>query len=167
MGQLEAKKQIVQELTEKFQNAQSVVVVDYTGVNAKQTTELRKSFRESNVEYLVAKNTLLKRAAEAAGYAELGDVFQGVTAVAFSAEDVVAPASIVSKFIKDNKVMEVKGGILEGEIISADKVKVVGELPSKEVLLSQVASCFLAPVQNVAYALEAIRKQAEEQEATA
>ena len=72
MGQLEQKKLIVADLSEKFKNAQSVVVVDYTGMNAKQTTELRKQLREKNVEYIVAKNTLLKRAAEENGYGELG-----------------------------------------------------------------------------------------------
>lgn len=166
MSSLESKKQIVTDLQQKFEGAQSVVVVDYTGVNAKQTTELRKNLRESGVDYVVAKNTLFKRAAEAAGYTGLGDVFAGVSAVAFCADDAVKPASVLSKFIKDNKVMTLKGGILEGQIIDAAKVEKLGSLPSKEALLSQVASCFKAPLQNVCYALDAVRKKAEE-EATA
>ena len=95
MGQLEQKKLIVADLSEKFKNAQSVVVVDYTGMNAKQTTELRKQLREKNVEYIVAKNTLLKLAAEENGYGALAEVFTGVTAVAFCADDVVAPANVI------------------------------------------------------------------------
>lgn len=166
MGQLEEKKQIVADLTEKFKNAQSVVVVDYTGVNAKQTTNLRKSLRENGVDYIVAKNTLLKIAANEAGYSELNDTFTGVTAIAFCDNDVVTPANIICKFIKDEKVMTIKGGIAEGVVIDTAKVEVLGSLPSKEVLLSKVASCFKAPLQNVCLALEAIRKKAEE-EATA
>lgn len=167
MSTFESKKQIVTDLQEKFAAAQGVVVVDYTGVNAKQTTELRKAMRENNVEYVVAKNTLFLRAAEGAGYTGLEDVFTGVSAVAFSSEDAVKPANIISKFIKDNKVMVAKGGILEGEIIDAAKVEVLGSLPSKEELLSKVASCFKGPLQNVCYALDAVRKKAEEENASA
>lgn len=167
MGQLEQKKLIVADLSEKFKNAQSVVVVDYTGMNAKQTTELRKQLREKNVEYIVAKNTLLKRAAEENGYGELGEVLTGVTAVAFCADDVVAPANVICKFSKDNKILTIKGGIAEGEVIDVAKVEALGALPSKEVLLSKVAYCFKAPLQKVAIALDAIRRKAEEENATA
>ena len=163
MGQLEEKKLIVADLSAKFKNAQSVVVVDYTGLNAKQTTELRKQLRESNVEYVVAKNTLLKLAAVENGYEALADVFTGVTAVAFCDNDVVAPANIICKFIKDNKILTIKGGIAEGEVIGVAKVEALGALPSKEVLLSKVAYCFKAPLQKVAMALEAIRVKAEEE----
>lgn len=163
MSSIDSKKQIVADLQEKFQNAQSVVVIDYTGVNAKQTTELRKTLRENGVDYVVAKNTLFKRAAEGAGYEGLNDYFKGVSAAAFCAEDVVRPANLLSKFIKDNKIMLIKGGIIEGEVIDAAKVEVLGNLPSREGLLSQVASCFKAPLQNVCYALDAVRKKQEEE----
>ena len=166
MGQLEEKKLIVADLTEKFKNAQSVVVVDYTGLNAKQTTDLRKQLRENNVEFIVAKNTLLKRAAAECGYEALNDVFAGVTAVAFCADDVVAPANIICKFVKDNKVMTIKGGIAEGEVNDVAKVEALGALPSKEVLLSKVAYCFKAPLQKVAMVFEAKRRK-DEEEATA
>ena len=162
MGQLEEKKLIVADLSEKFKNAQSVVVVDYTGLDAKQTTELRKQLRENNVEYIVAKNTLLKRAAQENGYEALNEVFNGVTAIAFCADDVVAPANIICKFAKENTALTVKGGIAEGEVIDVAKVQALGALPSKEVLLSKVAYCFKAPLQKVALALDAIRRKAEE-----
>ena len=162
LGQLEEKKLIVADLTEKFKNAQSVVVVDYTGLNAKQTTDLRKQLRENNVDYIVAKNTLLKRAADECGYGALADTFTGVTAVAFCADDVVKPANIICKFIKDNKILTIKGGIAEGEVIDVAKVEALGALPSKEVLLSKVAYCFKAPLQKVAMVLEAKRRKDEE-----
>lgn len=167
LSTFESKKQIVTDLQAKFEAAKSVVVVDYTGVNAKQTTALRKSMREGNVEYVVAKNTLFLRAAKEAGYTGMDEMFTGVSAVAFCAEDEVKPASILSKFIKDNKIMVLKGGILEGEVIDAAKVEVLGSLPSKEELLSKVASCFKGPLQNVCYALDAVRKKAEEENASA
>lgn len=158
MSSLNEKKALVADLTEKFQESKATVVVDYLGINAKQTTELRKLLRENDVHYVVAKNTLLKRAAADAGQKGLDDLFQGVTAIAFSPDEVAA-ANLISKFSKDNNILTVKGGSLEGEAIDADKVKVLGSLPSREGLLSQVASVFKAPLQNVVYALEAVRKK--------
>lgn len=162
MGSLEGKKQIVAELKEKFVQAKAVVVVDYRGITVAQITKLRKELREAGVEYLVMKNTLLSIAAKEAGYEGITDVFKGVTAVAFCNDDVIAPARIIGKFSKDNKVLEMKGGILEGEVISAEKVQALSELPSKEILLAQVASCFQAPIQRLAYVFEEIRKKQEE-----
>lgn len=168
MGSIEQKKVVVGELTEKFKTARATVVVDYLGVNAKQTTLLRKTLRENGVDYVVAKNTLLKRAADEAGFKDLEDYFTGVTAIAFSNDDEVKAANLIAKFIKDEKILKIKGGTLEDRVLDAKKVEILGSLPSKEALLSQVASCFLAPLQNVCYALEAVRKKAAgEDEATA
>lgn len=167
MGSLEGKKQIVAELVEKFKQAPAVVVVDYRGVSVAQITKLRKELREAGVEYVVVKNTLLTIAAKEAGVEGITEVFKGVTAIAFGSDDVVAPAKIIGKFIKENKIMEVKGGILEGKVIDAEAVVALGDLPSKEVLLAQVASCFQAPIQRLAYVLEEIRKSKEGTEETA
>lgn len=161
MGSLEAKKAVVAELVEKFKNANTVVVVDYRGLTVAQATKLRKELREAGIDYRVVKNTLLTIAAKEAGYEEVTPLFKGVTAIAFGAEDVVAPAQIITKFSKDNKVMEVKGGILEGKVLDQAGVQALGDLPSKEVLLAQVASCFQAPIQRMAYVLEEIRKSKE------
>ena len=165
MGSLEGKKQIVAELTEKFNQATSVVVVDYRGLTVAQATKLRKQLREAGIEYRVVKNTLLSLAAKDAGIEGLDSVFKGVTGIAFGNDDVVAPAQIISKFSKDNKILEIKGGVLEGKAIDAATVIALGDLPSKEVLLAQVASCFQAPIQKFAYALEELRKKQEEQTA--
>lgn len=161
MGSLEGKKAVVAELVEKFKNANTVVVVDYRGLTVAQATKLRKELREAGIDYRVVKNTLLTIAAKEAGYEELTPLFKGVTAIAFGAEDVVAPAQIITKFSKDNKVIEVKGGILEGKVLDQAGVQALGDLPSKEVLLAQVASCFQAPIQRMAYVLEEIRKSKE------
>lgn len=166
MGSREGKKQIVSELTEQFKSAQAVVVVDYRGISVAQDTKLRKELRENGVKYVVAKNTLLSIAAREAGFEGICDTFKGVTSVAFCDSDAVAPARIIGKFSKDNKILTVKGGILEGEVIDAAKVQALSELPSKEILLAQVASCFQAPIQRLCYVFEEIRKKKEE-EATA
>lgn len=166
MASREDKKQIVSELAEEFKSAKSVVVVDYRGISVALDTKLRKELRENGVNYLVAKNTLLSLAAKEAGYEEINTAFKGVTAIAFCKDDAIAPARIIGKFSKENKVLEMKGGIVEGEVIDAAKVVALSELPSKEALLGQVASCFLAPIQQLCYVFEEIRKKKEE-EATA
>ena len=101
-------------------------------------------------------------AARNAGVEGICDSFKGVTSIAFCDSDAVAPARIIGKFSKDNKVLNIKGGILEGEVIDADKVLALSELPSKEILLAQVASCFQAPIQRLCYVFEEIRKKKEE-----
>ena len=161
MGALETKKEMVAELTEKFKTAGTIVVVDYRGMTVAQATKMRKQLREAGVDYRVVKNTLLTIAAKEAGYEEITPMFKGVTAIAFGGEDVVAPAQIISKFSKENKVLELKGGILEGKVLDKAGITALGELPSKEVLLAQVASCFQAPIQQMAYVLEEIRKSQE------
>ncbi len=161
MGNLEEKKAIVAELTEKFKSAKTIVVVDYRGLTVAQATKLRKQLREAGVDYRVVKNTLLAIAAKEAGCDLLLPTFKGVTAIAFSADDLIAPAQILSKFSKENKVIEIKGGLLEGEYLDQAGVIALGELPPKEVLLAQVASCFQAPIQRLAYVLEEVRKSKE------
>lgn len=161
MGSLEGKKAIVAELVEKFKNSKTVVVVDYRGLTVAQATKLRKQLREAGIDYRVVKNTLLTIAAKEAGVESLAPLFKDVTAIAFGGEDLIAPAQIITKFSKDNKVLEIKGGLLEGEFLDQAGVIALGELPPKEVLLAQVASCFQAPIQRMAYVLEEVRKSKE------
>lgn len=160
---IENKQVQVQEITEKFQSASSVVVVDYRGLNVAQVTELRKQLREAGVEFKVYKNTLTRRAAEAAGLAGINDVLVGPNAIAFSNEDVVAPAKIINEFAKKNEALEIKAGIIEGTISSVEYVKALAELPSREGLLSMLLSVLQAPVRNFALATKAVAEQKEEQ----
>lgn len=103
------KAAIVDEVTEKFSAAASAVIVDYRGLTVEQVTELRKQLRDANVEMKVIKNSILVRAAEKAGLNGLEEVFSGPTAVAFSNEDVVAPAKIIDEFAKTADKLEIKG----------------------------------------------------------
>lgn len=169
MGSLETKKQIVAEMVEKFNGSKSVIVTDYRGLNVAEVTELRKQLREAGVDYRVVKNTLLKIAAKEAGIEGTEEYFQGPTAVAFGLSDAVSPAQVLSKFAKEHKNLEIKGGILEGQLINMDGVKALADLPPREVLLAKVASCFQAPmaglvnvlqgpIRKLGYALEEVRK---------
>ncbi|KPN94372.1 50S ribosomal protein L10 [Lysinibacillus sp. ZYM-1] len=160
---IENKQVQVQEITEKFQAASSVVVVDYRGLNVAQVTELRKQLREAGVEFKVYKNTLTRRAAEAAGLEGINEVLVGPNAIAFSNEDVVAPAKIINEFAKKNEALEIKAGIIEGTISSVEDVKALAELPSREGLLSMLLSVLQAPVRNFALATKAVAEQKEEQ----
>ena len=124
------KAQLVDEVAEKFQAAASVVVVDYRGLTVDEVTRLRKQLRDNNVEMKVIKNSILSRAAKQVGLEGLDEVFTGPTAVAFSNEDVVAPAKIIDEFSKDAKALEIKGGIIEGKVSSVDEMVALAKLPN-------------------------------------
>ena len=160
---IEAKQNLVQDIAGKFEAAASVVVVDYRGLTVAQVTELRKQLREAGVEFKVYKNTLVRRAAEKAGVEAINEVLTGPNAIAFSNEDVVAPAKIINEFAKKNEALEIKAGIIEGNVSSAEDVKALAELPSREGLLSMLLSVLQAPVRNFALATKAVAEQKEEQ----
>mgnify|MGYP004554130353 FL=1 len=158
---LESKKAVVESLTGKIQEATSVVFVDYKGITVAQDTELRKQFREAGVEYSVVKNTLTNFAAKNAGY-DFSKVLNGTTAMASTTGDPIAPARIVCEFAKKNKnVLSIKGGIVEGSVLSANALNGFGELPSKNALVAQVLGTFLAPISSLACVLDQIRQQKE------
>ena len=149
------KAQIVDTVVEKFNNAVSIVVMDYRGLTVEQVTELRKQLREAGVQMEVVKNTYLRRAADKAGYEGLDETFSGPTAVAFSNEDVVAPAKIIANFAKSADALEIKGGMIEGKVATLDEINALATLPSRDGLLSMLLSVLQAPVRNVAYAVKA------------
>lgn len=156
------KAEVVEEIVDKFNRAKSAVVVDYLGLNVEQATALRKELREAGVEMKVLKNTYLRRAAEKAGYEGLDDTFTGPTAVAFSYDDVVAPARILAKYAKDIDALEIKGGIVEGKVSDLATINELASLPSREGLLSMLLSVLQAPVRNVAYAVKAVADSKDE-----
>lgn len=153
---LENKKAIVAQLTERFQNAQAGVLADYRGLTVEQDTALRVKLREAGVEYTVLKNNLTRFAANAAGLEELDPILHGPTAVATSVDDVVAPAKVLVDFAKDNEALELKGGFVNGKVISLDEVKVYAAIPSKEVLISKMLGSLQSPISKLARTLQAI-----------
>ena len=158
---LESKKAVVESLSSKIKEASSVVFVDYKGITVAQDTELRKQFREAGVEYSVVKNTLTNFATKNAGY-DFSEVLNGTTAMASTTGDPIAPARIVCEFAKKNKnVLSIKGGIVEGSVLSVDQLNGFGELPSKNALVAQVLGTFLAPISSLACVIDQIRQQKE------
>ena len=161
----EIKAVVVNEAKERLEKAGSFVLVDYKGINVEDVTELRKRFRESGVEYKVYKNTLFKRATGELGLEAIHEQLQGTVAVAFGYTDVVAPARVLNQFIKDHPktTISVKAGVVEGNVMDADQMKALGDLPSKEVLLSMLLGALQGSIRNLAYSLDQIREQKEAQ----
>ncbi|BDG34189.1 50S ribosomal protein L10 [Parageobacillus sp. VR-IP] len=160
---IELKKQIVAEIAEKFRASKSTVIVDYRGLNVAEITELRKQLREAGVEFKVYKNTLTRRALAEVGLEGLSDVFTGPNAIAFSNEDVVAPAKILSEFAKDHEALEIKAGVIEGNIATLEEINALAKLPSREGLLSMLLSVLQAPIRNFALVTKAVADKKEEQ----
>ena len=142
---IEQKKQVVDEIAEKLQASNSIVVVDYRGLNVAEVTELRKQLREAGIEFKVYKNTLTRRAVEKLELTDLNDALVGPNAIAFGGEDVVAPAKILNNFAKEHEALEIKAGVIEGNVASVEEIKALAELPSREGLLSMLLSVLQAP----------------------
>lgn len=158
---LESKKAIVDALATKLQGSTAAVFVDYKGITVAQDTELRNKFREAGVEYTVVKNTLTRFAANKAGYNQFDEMLNGTTSLATTTGDPIAPARIVCEFAKKNKLktLAIKGGVVEGAVLSADQLNGFGELPSKNALVASVLGTFLAPISSLAFVLDQIRMQ--------
>jgi large subunit ribosomal protein L10 len=137
---LEEKQKIAEDLHERFSKSAIVVVTDYKGLDVSAMNDLRRKLREEDIEFQVAKNTLLMRAAKDTEVALIQDYFKGPSAVAFSYKDPVAPAKILAQFAKDNKKLEIKGGVLKDKVLDVNAIKALAKLPSREVLLGQLLS---------------------------
>lgn len=153
---LEKKQAQVAALAERIKGSIAGIIVDYKGINVEDDTKLRKELREAGVEYTVVKNTLLKRAAEAAGLEGIDSVLEGTTAIATSADDYVASARILQKYADGHDNFSVKTGYLDGEVIDLAKIQSLAKLPSREVLLATVCSVFNAPIAAFARGVQAI-----------
>ncbi len=137
---LEEKKRITQNLNDRFAKAAVVIVTDYKGLNVAAINDLRRKLRAEEVEYQVAKNSLLIRASEDTDVALIKDTFKGPSAIAMSCGDPVAPAKVLTDFAKDNKVFEIKVGVMGGKVLDSNQIKALAALPSREVLLGMLVS---------------------------
>ena len=160
---LEEKKRVVIEVKEKLEKSNSVVLVDYKGINVADVTELRRRFREVGVDFKVYKNTLFKRAASELGIDSLNEFLEGPTSFAFSYDDAVAPARTINQFIKDfpKTPITIKAGIIENGFMDAVSVKTIGDLPSREVLLAMLLGGLQGSMRNLAYVLNTIKEKKE------
>ncbi|MDQ0209256.1 50S ribosomal protein L10 [Alkalicoccobacillus murimartini] len=160
---IDAKKQVVSDIATKLRESQSTVVVDYRGLSVSEVTELRKQLRDSGVEFKVYKNSMTRRATAETELTALDEQLVGPTAIAFSKEDVIAPAKILNEFAKKHEALEIKAGVIEGQVASLEQIKALAELPSRDGLLSMLLSVLQAPVRNFALATKAVADQKEEQ----
>ena len=151
----EQKAEQVELLTEKLKTARVAVLTDYRGLTVSQIQDLRGKLRGGDVEYRVVKNTLARRAAEAAGVPALESELEGPVAIAFGYDDLSAPAKLINDWVRATRLkLEVKGGLVEGRVFSPDQVKSLADLPSRETLISQLAGAIQAPIAQLAGALQ-------------
>ena len=156
MAKVELKQPIVNAIAEDIKDATSVVLVDYRGLTVEQDTQLRKQLREAGITYKVCKNTMMKRAFEGTAFAGLEEYLEGPSAIAISTEDATAPARIICKFAKTAVALQVKAGVVDGEVYDADRVKVLSAIPSREELLSKLLGSLQSPITNLARVLNQI-----------
>ena len=166
------KVAMIAEIKAELMKAKGVVLADFRGIKVAQDTKLRRKVREAGVHYTVIKLNMASIAAKEAGIEGLDDFLKGPLAMVTSDTDPVAPAKLISEFSRENKVLEIKGGLVEGKVINADAVKALASLPSREVLIARVLGSMQAPItglvnvlqgniRKLVYTLEAVRQQKE------
>jgi len=162
----------VQALNETFSKAKFAVVTDYRGLKVTELEKLRRELRQNDAFIQVAKNTLLKLAVKGTEFEDLGESFTGTTAIAFSFEEPVGTAKVLSEFAKENEALKIRTAVMEGKVLTVEDVSSLAKLPSKEQLLGQLCGVLQAvPTglvralngvpSNLVYALQAIKEQKE------
>lgn len=153
------KIELVEEYSQKFKASKSIFLTDFSGINVANTINLRRSFREAQVEYYVMKNTLAKRSLQKAGIEGLNDMLVGMTAFAFSTTDAVAPVKVIKEFNKsqpkESNPLVIKGCLFEGKILGPDQVEELSSLPSREILLAQFVGMLQSPISKLMGTLQA------------
>lgn len=157
---LEKKAEVVSEIKGKFENAKSVVVFDPRGLNVSEVTELRRALRDNGSDYKVYKNTLTKRAVDSLDI-KLDEYLEGPSAISFS-EDELAPVRVISDFAKKHDKLELKAGIVEGKVVDAKELTKYAAIPSRDTLLTMLASGLMGTVRNLSICLDLYAKQKEE-----
>lgn len=152
-AKIEAKAKVVEDIKDRLSRSKGTVMVDYKGVTVEEDTELRKQFRAASIDYKVLKNTLINRAAKELNLDDMSSFLAGPTAIAFSYDDPVAGAKIISDFIKKTSKMDIKVGVLDGKVIDKDEVKALASLPSKEVLIAKMLGSMNAPISGLVQVL--------------
>ena len=166
----EEKIKIVSELQGKFEKAKGVVFTDYRGLNVEEITELRNNLRSSALDYRVVKNTLARRAAEGTPVNDAADIFSGPVGIAIGYDDPVLLVKKVIEFGRKNKKLDIRGGVIEGDVCSPEQISTISELPSREVQLSMLVGAMQSPLSKFAgllnstlsqfiYALEALKNK--------
>ena len=158
---IEQKEADVNALAEKMKDAKLVLLTDYRGINVEDVTSLRNELRNVNAEYKVIKNNITKRALAECGITGLDEVLEGPTAVIMTNEDYLEPTKAIYKFSKDNDFYKIKGGVVEGKVLTAEEIITLAKLPSRQDLLSMLAGSLLANISKFAVALDQVRVKKE------
>ncbi len=159
---LNQKKEQVTKLAEEMKEAKLVLFTEYRGITVVDDTVLRKDVRNVNAKYKIIKNNITRRAMAECGYNGLEEKLLGPTAVILSNEDYLEPAKVIYDFCKNNEYYKIKGGVIEGKVMTAEEVITLAKLPSRETLLSMLAGALLGNISKVAVAIDQVRIQKEE-----
>lgn len=158
---LKQKQEEVSKLAAKMKEAKLILLTNYRGITVDADTQLRRDLRAAKAEYKIIKNNITKRALAECGIEGLEDKLEGPTAVILCDEDYLEPSKAIYKFTKDNDFYQIKGGVVDGEVKTAEEIVTLAKLPSRETLLSMLAGGLLANVSKFAVALEQVRLQKE------
>ncbi len=159
---LEQKQKQVAELAELIKGSAAGVIVNYQGITVDKDTAMRKALREAGVKYMVVKNTMTGRACEMCGYGELKNVLEGMTAIAISETDPIAPAKILKEYDQKIDSFKILAGYVDGEVLDTAGVMELADIPSKEVLIAKFLGSIQSPVYKFAYAIKAVAEKLEE-----
>lgn len=162
MAKVELKQPIVDEIINNVKDAESVVLVNYSGLTVEQDTALRKELREAGVVYKVYKNTMINFAIKDTEFADLAQHLEGPTAIAVCKDDATAAARVLAKFAKTAEALEIKGGVVDGIYYDAVGIGQIASIPSREVLLSKLLGSMQSPVTNFARVIKQIAEKNEE-----
>ncbi len=155
------KEKAVEELAAKIKEAKIVLLTDYRGISVEDVTTLRADLRKNDSEYKVIKNNITRRALDKCGYEGLDELLVGPTAVVMNNEDYLEAAKTIYNFSKDNDFYKIKGGIIEGKVMSAEEIITLAKLPSKETLIGMLAGALLGNISKLAVALNEVKAQKE------
>ena len=159
---LNQKKEEVKKLAEKMKESKLILLTDYRGINVADDTVLRKDLRNANAKYTIIKNNITRRALAECGIEGLEEKLEGPTAVVMSKEDYLEPSKIIYKYSKDNEFYKIKGGVIDGKVMTTEEIITLAKLPSRETLLSMLAGALLGNISKIAVALNEVKKQKEE-----
>ena len=162
---LALKTQLVSEIAQEFRDAETLIIAEYGGLTVADDTAMRTDMRANGITYKVIKNTLGLRAAREAGFDDLDEFFVGKTAIAYSVDDVVAPARLIKKYADKFDQIAIKGGVMEGEVAPMETLQRLASIPDRDTLIARVVGGIAAPLSGLAAFLSAIREKMEEENA--
>jgi len=146
----------VTELHDKFARAVSAVLADFRGLTVQELTDLRQQLREASLELAVVKNTLARRAVQETAFEKLSPYLKGPTSITFSYRDAVAPARAISAYVKKQPKLAVRAGLFEGELIPAEKISEIADLPPRDVMLAQALAAMQGPLAGLVWTLQGL-----------